>query len=96
MLNPYQIIRRPIITEKGTVLKDENNQITFEVSLDANKPEIKKAIEKLFKVTVLNVRTQNRLGKRKRLGRTMGRRKHWKKAIVTLREGDRVEFFEGV
>jgi large subunit ribosomal protein L23 len=66
------------------------------VNLDSNKSEIKKAIEKLFKVTVLSVRTQNRLGKRKRLGRTVGRRKNWKKAIVTLKEGDRVDFFEGV
>jgi len=95
-MDQYTIIRRPIVTEKGTVLKDDNNQLIFEVNLDANKSEIKKAIEKLFKVTVLSVRTQNRLGKRKRLGRTVGRRKNWKKAIVTLKEGDRVDFFEGV
>jgi large subunit ribosomal protein L23 len=95
-MDQYTIIRRPIVTEKGTALKDENNQLIFEVNLDSNKSEIKKAIEKLFKVTVLSVRTQNRLGKRKRLGRTMGRRKNWKKAIVTLKEGDRVDFFEGV
>jgi len=96
MLETYQIIRRPIITEKGSVLKDENNQLVFEVNLGANKSEIKKAVEKLFKVTVLSVRTQNRLGKRKRLGRSVGRRKNWKKAIVTLKEGHRVDFFEGV
>jgi large subunit ribosomal protein L23 len=96
MLDAYQIIRRPIITEKGTALKEENRQLVFEVSLDSNKSEIKKAVEKLFKVTVLSVRTQNRLGKRKRLGRSLGRRKHWKKAIVTLKEGDRIDFFEGV
>lgn len=95
-MDQYTIIRRPIVTEKGTVLKDDNNQLIFEVNLDSNKSEIKKAIEKLFKVTVLSVRTQNRLGKRKRLGRSMGRRKNWKKAIVTLKEGDRVDFFEGV
>ncbi|AFM27854.1 50S ribosomal protein L23 [Desulfomonile tiedjei] len=96
MLEEYAIIRRPIITEKGSGLKDDNNQLIFEVHPGSNKSEIKKAVEKLFKVTVLSVRTQNRLGKRKRLGRTVGRRKHWKKAIVTLKEGDRVEFFEGV
>lgn len=96
MLDTYQIIRRPIITEKGSVLKDENNQLVFEVNLGANKSEIKKAVEKLFKVTVLSVQTQNRLGKRKRLGRSVGRRKNWKKAIVTLKEGHRVDFFEGV
>ena len=96
MLETYQIIRRPIITEKGSVLKDENNQLVFEVNLEANKSEIKKAVERLFKVTVLSVRTQNRAGKRKRLGRSVGRRKNWKKAIVTLKEGHRVDFFEGV
>jgi len=96
MLDTYQIIRRPIITEKGSLLKDDNNQLVFEVNLGANKSEIKKAVEKLFKVTVLSVRTQNRLGKRKRLGRSVGRRKNWKKAIITLKEGHRVDFFEGV
>jgi large subunit ribosomal protein L23 len=96
MLDEYRIIRRPIVTEKGSTLKDDNNQIIFEVNLSSNKSEIKKAVEKLFKVTVLSVRTQNRLGKHKRLGRSSGRRKNWKKAIVTLKQGDRVDFFEGV
>jgi large subunit ribosomal protein L23 len=96
MLEEYKIIRRPVVTEKGTSLKELNNQLVFEVDLRANKSEIKKAVERIFKVTVLAVRTQNRLGKRKRLGRFMGRRKNWKKAIVTLRAGDRVDFFEGV
>ncbi|MBM3302959.1 MAG: 50S ribosomal protein L23 [Deltaproteobacteria bacterium] len=96
MLEEYKIIRRPIITEKGTALKDLSNQLMFEVDPRANKSEIRKAVEKIFKVTVLAVQTQNRLGKRKRLGRFAGRRKNWKKAIVTLREGDRVDFFEGV
>jgi len=96
MLEEYRIIRRPIITEKGTTLKDTQNQVVFEVELGCNKSQIKKAVEKLFKVTVLSVRTQNRLGKRKRVGRSAGRRKNWKKAIVSLKAGDRVEFFEGV
>ena len=96
MIEQYKIIRRPIITEKGTHLKDTNNQLLFEVDPRANKTEIGKAVERIFKVTVLSVRTQNRQGKRKRLGRSVGRRKNWKRAIVTLKEGDRVDFFEGV
>lgn len=96
MLEQFKIIRRPIVTEKGSTLKDENNQVVFEVDPRTNKSEIKKAVERLFKVTVMSVRTQNRIGKRKRMGRTVGRRKDWKKAIVTLKSGDRVEFFEGV
>lgn len=96
MLEEYQIIRKPVVTEKGSSLKDENNQLLFEVDPASNKSEIKKAVEKLFKVTVLSVRTQNRQGKRKRMGRSIGRRRNWKKAIVTLKEGDRVDFFEGV
>jgi large subunit ribosomal protein L23 len=96
MLEEYKIIRKPLITEKGTILKDENNQLVFEVDPMTNKSEIKKAVEKLFKVTVLSVKTQNRAGKPKRLGRSVGRRRNWKKAIVTIKEGDRVDFFEGV
>ncbi len=96
MLEEYKIIRRPIVTEKSSILKDESRQVVFEVSLHANKVEIRKAVEKLFKVKVLAVNTQNRQGKRKKLGRTTGRRKHWKKAIVTLKEGNRIDFFEGV
>ena len=95
-MQEYKIIKRPIITEKGTILKDENNQLVFEVDPASNKSEIRKAVEKLFKVTVLTVQTQNRRGKPKRLGRTVGRRSKWKKAIVTLKQGDRVDFFEGV
>jgi large subunit ribosomal protein L23 len=96
MLEEYKIIRRPLITEKGTILKDENNQLVFEVDQNSNKSEIKKAVEKLFKVTVVSVKTQNRAGKPKRQGRSAGRRRNWKKAIVTLKQGDRVDFFEGV
>jgi large subunit ribosomal protein L23 len=96
MLEEYKIIRKPIVTEKSTDLKDYNNQIVFEVHPEANKSEIAKAVEKLFKVTVLSVQTQNRKGKSKRLGRFSGRRKQWKKAIVRIKEGNRVDFFEGV
>ncbi len=96
MYEEYKIIRRPLISEKGTTLKDDNNQLLFEVDKSSNKSEIKKAVEKLFKVTVTEVRTMNRQGKPKRLGRFAGKRKDWKKAILTLKEGDRVDFFEGV
>ncbi|MGD9818120.1 MAG: 50S ribosomal protein L23 [Desulfomonilaceae bacterium] len=96
MYEEYKIVRRPLISEKGATLKEENNQLIFEVDKNSNKSEIKKAVERLFKVTVTEVRTQNRQGKPKRLGRFVGRRKDWKKAIVTLKEGDRVDFFEGV
>lgn len=96
MMEEYKIIRRPIVTEKSTDLKDEANQIVLEVLPGTNKAEIRKAVERLFKVKVLSVQTQNRKGKRKRMGRSVGRRKHWKKAIVRIRKGDRVDFFEGV
>ena len=96
MMEEYKIIRKPIVTEKSTDLKDDANQVVLEVHPSANKSEIRKAVEKLFKVTVLAVQTQNRQGKRKRLGRSSGRRRSWKKAIVRLKEGDRVDFFEGV
>ncbi len=84
-----------MITEKSTRQKDEARQYAFEVRRDANKVEIQSAVERLFKVKVLQVRTSNVLGKVKRLGRRYGKRPDWKKAIVTLREGDRIDFFEG-
>ena len=96
MEDDYKVIRRPLITEKSTIQKELYNQLAFEVDRRANKIEIKKAVERIFKVQVEDVRTMNYLGKRKRLGRTMGRRRHWKKAIVTLKPGQKIEFFEGV
>lgn len=96
MKEAHQIIRRPLITEKSTRQKEEGNQIAFVVDPKANKIEIRQAVEKLFKVKVLRVRTMNLVGKRKRLGRFFGWESDWKKAIVTLQEGDRIEFFEGV
>jgi large subunit ribosomal protein L23 len=95
-MNPYEIIRGPIITEKGTIQKELNNQLTFEVDRRANRVEIRHAVEKVFNVRVEKVRTMQIKGKVKRLGRTMGRRRDWKKAIVTLAEGQNIEFFEGV
>ncbi|HWQ69734.1 MAG TPA: 50S ribosomal protein L23 [Patescibacteria group bacterium] len=95
MREAYQIIRRPLITEKGTDLKDQTNQYLFEVAGDANKIEIKRAVESLFRVKVRQVRTLSVKGKTKRLGRFIGRTSDWKKAIATLKEGETIEFFEG-
>lgn len=96
MREPHQIIRRPLITEKGTELKDHGNQYLFEVARDANKIEIKRAIESLFRVKVLQVRTISVRGKERRVGRYLGRTPDWKKAVATLKAGDSIEFFEGV
>jgi large subunit ribosomal protein L23 len=95
MKEVQKIIRRPLITEKSTRQKEESHQYVFEVDRDANKIEIQSAVERLFKVNVLQVRTSNVLGKVKRLGRRYGKRPDWKKAIITLKEGDRIDFFEG-
>jgi large subunit ribosomal protein L23 len=95
MKQPHQIIRRPLVTEKSTQQKEANNQYAFEVDPKANKIEIQSAVERLFKVKVSQVRTLGVLGKMKRLGRRYGKRPDWKKAIVTLKEGDRIDFFEG-
>ncbi|MDL1955956.1 MAG: 50S ribosomal protein L23 [Candidatus Desulfofervidus auxilii] len=96
MKDIYQIIKRPIITEKSTTMKETMNKVAFEVDPRANKHEIKEAVEKLFNVKVLKVHTIKIKGKKKRLGRWEGKKKDIKKAIVTLRPGDRIEFFEGV
>jgi large subunit ribosomal protein L23 len=95
MKEAQEIIRRPLVTEKSGQQKEINNQYVFEVRKDANKVEILRAVEQLFKVKVLQVRTSNFLGKEKRVGRKFGKRPDWKKAIVTLQEGNRIEFFEG-
>jgi large subunit ribosomal protein L23 len=95
MKEAQKIIRRPLITEKSTRQKEESRQYVFEVHRDTNKIEIQSAVERLFKVTVLQVRTSNVLGKVKRLGRRYGKRPDWKKAIITLKEGGRIDFFEG-
>lgn len=92
-----EIIRRPLITEKSTVLRDDRNIIAFEVHGDANKIEVKKAVEVQFKVKVAEVRISNVHGKVRRQGRYAGRRPDWKKAYVRLAEGEKpIEFFEGM
>jgi large subunit ribosomal protein L23 len=92
----HQIVKRAIITEKSTILKDTSNQYIFEVDARANRIEVGKAIEKLFKVNVLDVRVMNVLGKKKRMGRVIGQKRSWKKAVVTLAPGSRIEVHEGV
>ncbi|MGH7934429.1 MAG: 50S ribosomal protein L23 [Candidatus Binataceae bacterium] len=91
-----QLIVSPLITEKGTAVSEKSNQVVFRVRPEAGKDVIRNAVEDMFKVTVLKIRTSNFLGKTRRRGRTEGRRPNWKKAYVTLKEGDRIEFFEGV
>lgn len=95
MLTPENIIRRPIVlTEKANRLREASNQVIFEVARDANKIEIKQAIEKLFKVKVLDVNTMRYRGKDRRIGRGYAKLQNWKKAVVTLKEGDQIQFFE--
>jgi large subunit ribosomal protein L23 len=96
MKGPYEVVLRPLLTEKGTRLKEEGNQYLFRVAKTANKVEIKHAIEQLFKVSVVAVRTVQLRGKVKRLGRFQGRRPDWKKAIVSLKQGQSIELYEGV
>ena len=109
MRAPEQVIKRPLLTEKGTRLKETGGggdadvspeeikpQLLFEVARDANKVEIRHAVEKLWNVNVLSVRTTVVRGKEKRIGRFTGKRSNWKKAIVTIAAGQNIEFFEGV
>jgi large subunit ribosomal protein L23 len=92
---PYEIIKRPLITEKTSIQKEIANQLTFEVDRRANRIEIKQAIESAFKVKVAKIQTMQVSGKVKRRGRFVGKRRDWKKAIVTLMPGERIDFFEG-
>lgn len=97
MIDPQvRILKRPVITEKATGLKTDRNQVLFEVSKEATKPQVKVAIEKAFKVKVLAINSMIVRGKLKRMGRYEGKRSSWKKVIATLRPGDNIEVFEGV
>ena len=95
-MNLSDVIKRPLITEKATLLKTTSNAVLFAVDTRANKKEVREAVERMFKVKVVDVRTMTVPGKVKRRGRTVGLRPGWKKAVVTLKEGDKIEFFEGV
>jgi large subunit ribosomal protein L23 len=92
----YDIIKRPVITEKTNIQKEVSNQVTFEVDRRANRIEIQRAIENIFNVRVAGVRTMQVKGKVKQRGRIVGKRRDWKKAIVTLMPGERIDYFEGV
>ena len=95
MKSIYEVIRRPLITEKSSALKETQDTVCFEVHRQATKPEIKKAVESLFGVKVADVRVANMHGKVKRQGRFAGRRPDWKKAFVVLKKGEKmIEFFE--
>jgi large subunit ribosomal protein L23 len=96
-MNANQIIRRPLVTEKSTILREEGNVIAFEVDGNANKIQVKNAVEELFKVKVEEVRLFNVRGKMKRMGRFVGKRRDWRKAYVRLKQGEKApEFIEGV
>jgi large subunit ribosomal protein L23 len=96
-MNANQIIRRPLVTEKSTILREEGNVIAFEVDPNANKIQVKSAVEELFKVKVEEVRLFNVRGKMKRMGRFVGKRRDWRKAYVRLKAGEKApEFVEGV
>ena len=92
----YEIIKRPVVTEKTNIQKEVSNQVTFEVDRRANRIEIKRAVEQIFSVRVTEVRTMQVKGKAKQRGRIIGKHRDWKKAIVTLMPGERIDFFEGV
>jgi large subunit ribosomal protein L23 len=95
-MDHYQVIKRPLITEKGMRRNEEQNTVVFQVDNRANKLQIKQAVESLFPVKVLSVNTLNMQGKKKRVRMREGKRPDWKKAYVTLRQGDSITFFEGV
>ncbi|MDH3442414.1 MAG: 50S ribosomal protein L23, partial [Deltaproteobacteria bacterium] len=90
-----EVIRAPLVSEKGTLLAESTNQVLFKVRPEANKIEVRQAVESLFKVKVVKVRIARYLGKVRRVGRNMGRRPGWKKAYVTLKEGDKIDLFGG-
>ncbi len=94
--NVYSVLSRPVVTEKTTIQKEDNNQVSFRVRVDANKVEIRKAVEKLLGVKVTAVNTLVTRGKTRRMGKNTGRRSNWKKAIVTLAPGEDVEFFDAL
>jgi len=95
-MDAFRIIQKPLITEKSTALQEDGNWLAFRVHPNANKIEIKAAVEKIFGVTVLQVNTLNVQGKTKRFGRNIGVSKGWKKAMLRLKDGDKIEMFEGV
>jgi large subunit ribosomal protein L23 len=96
MKDPRLVVKKALITEKGTVLREVRNQYVFEVARDANRIDIKRAVEAIFSVKVRNVQTMQMRGKVKRQGRYVGRRSDWKKAVVTLGPDQKIELFEQI
>lgn len=96
MANLSTIIKRPIITEKGTLLKELHSQYVFEVALKSNKNQIKESLKRLFNVDATDIKTIVVRGKFVRVGRSRGKKSNWKKAVVTLKEGQNIELFEGI
>ena len=94
-MNRYKVLKSPYITEKTNLLKDTANQIAFKVAVKTNKKEVKKAVEQIFSVTVEKVSIANQRGKYKRIGKNTGKKPDWKKAIITLKKGDKIDIFEG-
>ena len=94
-MNRFDIIQRPLDTEKLDKMRDKQNKFAFEVALKSNKTEIKQAVESLFKVKVVDIKTAICKGKMRRIGKNSGMRSNWKKAIVTLKDGDAISLFEG-
>ncbi len=94
MMNVYSIIKRPLLTEKSTAERLQKNRYTFEVDIRATKKQIKEAVKKLFNVTPIEVRTMIVRGKTRYIGRTLSKKPNWKKAIVTLKEGEHIDIFE--
>lgn len=95
-MNQLDIIKRPLITEKSSVQKELFDKYSFEVALNANKNQIREAVESIFKVHVTDIKTIRIRGKYRRVGKSMGKRPNWKKAIVTLKKGEKIELIEGV
>lgn len=95
-MNLHNVIRKPLVTEKSNIGREEQNLVTLAVDPRANKHDVKRAVERFFGVTVLDVHTQRMPHKSRRVGRYQGRKPEWKKAIVKLAEGQKIEFFEGV
>ena len=95
-MKSHEVIRRPLVTEKSNIGREERNVATFAVHPRANKHDIRRAVEELFRVEVESVRTMKQPRKTRRVGRNVGRRPEWKKALVQLAEGQSIEFFEGV
>ena len=94
-LHVFEVLRRPLITEKSTILQDGHNKYAFEVDTRANKAQVKTAVETSFSVKVTNVNMLTVKGKRKRFGRKLVQKPSWKKAVVSLRAGDKIQLFEG-